>query len=104
MNKNFSKPFHNYYYIIKFIYLISFILLITRISIVKSLNDNYNINVIGNDDSIINNELIFVNSNNESILNLTESQSYLYDRIKLSKYVNNPYSELKLNQSKLMIC
>jgi hypothetical protein len=103
MNKNFSKLFHNYC-IIKFIYFIFFILTITHISIVQSSNDNFTFISVSNDDSIINNEIIFVNSNNESIINLTESQSYLYDRIKLSKYVNNPYSELKLNQSNQMIC
>ena len=102
MRKSFLKSIHHYY-IIKFIYFVSFIF-INHVYIVQSSNENYTINVINNDDLIINNEIVFVNSNNESVINLTESQSYLYDRIKFSKYVNNPYSELKLNQSNLMIC
>lgn len=40
---------------------------------------------------------------NYALINLTDAQSVLYNRIKSSKYINNPYRHLNLSQCKIGI-
>ena len=52
-------------------------------------------------DSVISDENEIDETNDFKFINITENQSYLYNRIKSSKYVNNPYKNLNISQSKL---
>lgn len=78
--------------------------IVTNVIIDYSTNDSElknNNHTIFNSDSLS----IFNNNNDtkiisENLINISETQSYLYNRIKSSKYVNNPYMHLNSNQSK----
>lgn len=65
----------------------------------KSLADEELIREIGSDKLI--KPVVELNTSDKTsqMINISEAQSHLYNRIKSSKYINNPYKNLNISQS-----